>query len=465
MPNKQKMKEELQQNMTKPPYEVSMYYWEEGMCQQIARSSIFENVTLGVISFNAFWISIDTQYNEEPVLNDAEPIFILAENFFCIYFLFEWSVRFGAFRSKLNCLRDAWFVFDTSMVTLMIMETWVLFIAVATSGGGAMSGSTGFVKLIRLLRLSRIARMARLLRNMPELLIMIKGIFAALRSVFSSLFLLVIVLYVFAVVFRLLTSGNEYLKDTYFKSVLRSMNSLLVFGVMGDNFGELGRDLAAHDDHPYMMVVGFYVFVLLGQLTIMNMLIGILCEVVCATAEVEQEGMALNYMREKLKEIVDGSEARTALVETAAGTEIPQIIVTKADFLGIFQKKETALLLEELEVDAVELVDIIDTIFMESSGVERHLEFNELLIVLMNHRNTKVASVKDVVDLRRDFSIEFDMVADRISDFSKVDTGATLNITAKLDALCGMLGENLGSSPEDIDEQIEMFASQNSLSE
>ena len=45
-------------------------------------------------------------------------------------------------------------------------------------------------RLVRLLRLTRMARMARLLRAMPELLVLIKGMVVAMRSVFFTLCLL-----------------------------------------------------------------------------------------------------------------------------------------------------------------------------------------------------------------------------------------------------------------------------------
>ena len=55
------------------------------------------------------------------------------------------------------------------------------------------------LRLIRLLRLSRIARLAKLLRAVPELMILIKGILFATRSVFCTFALLSICIYVFAV--------------------------------------------------------------------------------------------------------------------------------------------------------------------------------------------------------------------------------------------------------------------------
>merc|ERR1712232_507803 len=110
------MKEKVREKLSKPKYAVADLYKDEGICQRIARSSIFDKFTLTVIAFNALWIAIDTDLNDAALLLEAEPTFIIAENFFCLFFTFEWLIRLGAFRSKCSGFKDAWFMFDTIMV-------------------------------------------------------------------------------------------------------------------------------------------------------------------------------------------------------------------------------------------------------------------------------------------------------------------------------------------------------------
>merc|ERR1740130_1625889 len=99
---------------------------------------------------------------------------------------------------------------------MMVIETWVL--SVITSLNVVDGGNSSVLKLFRMSRLTRMARMAKLLRAMPELLILIKGIGVASRSVFYTLCLLAVVIYVFAVAFRQLTDNMEIGKK-YFSSV------------------------------------------------------------------------------------------------------------------------------------------------------------------------------------------------------------------------------------------------------
>merc|ERR1719271_1184188 len=144
--------------------------------------------------------------NHATLLLDAETVFVFAENFFCTYFVFEWVVRFISFRNKLDGRKDAWFVFDSFMVMMMVLETWVftviiLFLGGAGGGGAGGAGNVSILRLARLLRLTRMARMGKLLRVLPELLIMLKGMMAAGRSVFWTLVLLLIFMYLFAILF------------------------------------------------------------------------------------------------------------------------------------------------------------------------------------------------------------------------------------------------------------------------
>ena len=59
--------------------------------------------------------------NKSSTLLDAEPVFIVVENLFCVYFCVELGFRFGAFRLKRDCFKDAWFCFDSLLVGLMVL--------------------------------------------------------------------------------------------------------------------------------------------------------------------------------------------------------------------------------------------------------------------------------------------------------------------------------------------------------
>ena len=112
------LKQKARQALIKPPYNVFDYYHDEGVFQRIAKSLIFDYLSLTVVCLNAMWIAVDADLNGAAVITDSPPIFILVENLFCTYFVSEVFIRFMAFEEKFRCLRDRWFVFDSLLVAL-----------------------------------------------------------------------------------------------------------------------------------------------------------------------------------------------------------------------------------------------------------------------------------------------------------------------------------------------------------
>jgi len=389
------MKENVRKSLIKPTYNVANYYKAEGVFPDIARHDYFDKFTLVIITLNALWIWVDTDLNKAVVFTQAKAPFQIVEHIFCVYFSFEWTCRFLSFRRKRDGLRDAWFVFDSCLVFMMVMETWVMTAILFASGGGAAGGlgNASILRMARLLRLSRMARMVRLFRAMPELLILMKGIVAATRSVFFTLLLLVILLYVFAIALRQLTDGTE-MGEAHFSTVLASMYTLLIDGTFMDNLGELARSLG--QDNPVCGVI-FWLFVLASSLTVMNMLIGVLCEVVSAVAASEREGMQVAFVKDRMKPLFE------TLDESGDG------LISKSEFLGILDKPEAIHLLEEVGIDVIFLLDQSDSIFDEDTmlgqapdeKVGKSLDFEKLMTIILDLRGTTQATVRHIVQLRK----------------------------------------------------------------
>merc|ERR1719502_2546149 len=94
-----------------------------------------------------------------------------------------------------------------------------------------MSGESSLLRTVRIVRLARMMRMARLMRACPEMVMLIKGMVAAMRAVFFTLILLIAIIYVFGIAFRRLTDESK-LGEEYFSSVPVAMNTLLLKGAL-----------------------------------------------------------------------------------------------------------------------------------------------------------------------------------------------------------------------------------------
>jgi len=168
------------------------------------------------------------------------------------------------------------------------------------------------------------------------------------------------------------------------------MNTLVLDGIIFDGAADL-LSLMIEEDQ-YILIACFYLFVLLAALTVMNMLIGVLCEVVSAVAETEHEELTIHYVRDRLQEIVN---------ECCEFQEGEEIKINKETFLNILAYPSSAGLLNEVQVNVFGLVDLVDTIFASESGKEKVLDFGDLVETMLDQRETNTATVKDVTELRK----------------------------------------------------------------
>jgi len=381
-PDAEAMKAKVREAIDKKQYNVMDYYYTKGFAQSIARSFPFENITLLVITINSFWIAVDADHNTADVLIEAHPVFIVAENLFCLFFFFEWAMRFLSFARKCNCFRDGWFIFDSTLLFFMVGETWVLTVITWAASGGDTGGlkNASLLRIARLLRLARVARMARLFRAMPELMVLIKGIAIASRSVVLTMVLLVMIIYVFAVAFRQLTHETQVGREN-FSSVPAAMATLLLKGTLPDQ-GTWIEDVGGHS---LFFGICMVIYVVLTTILLMNMLLGILVEVVKCVSVVEKETMLVNHVRDRLKDVFK------TIDEDFDGN------ISRSEFGLLMGNSEAAQALRDVGVDPVGLVDRADALFHH----EDEISFGRFLDAVMNLRGSNGAKVNDLHDLRK----------------------------------------------------------------
>eukprot|EP00929_Paragymnodinium_shiwhaense_P073093 TRINITY_DN37152_c1_g1_i1.p1 TRINITY_DN37152_c1_g1~~TRINITY_DN37152_c1_g1_i1.p1 ORF type:complete len:819 (+),score=218.32 TRINITY_DN37152_c1_g1_i1:111-2567(+) len=380
------MKERVRETIKHKPYNVADKYHNDGWFQRIAKSTLFETMTLAVISFNAIWIAVDLDLNDATILTKAHPMFQIAEHSFCFYFFCEIIIRFGAFRDKSDCLKDAWFVFDSTLVLLMIFETWIL--TFATTFGSFDFASGSILKIARLVRLTRMARLARIMRAIPELVILIKGIWVATRSVFFTLALLLIIVYVFAIAFKQLATDHIY--DEYFRTVPVAAVTLLLYAVLPD-FAPI---VIAVGEHNLGLGLLISFFILISSLTVMNMLVGVLVEVVGAVSSVEKETAIVCQVRSQLTEMLTTSK----LDADNDG------MLSRSEFENLLLEPQAAKMIQEVGVDVVGLVDLSDFIFKEKDEIS----YGDFMELVMQLRGNNAATMKDIVDMKKFVKLELE---------------------------------------------------------
>jgi len=281
-----------------------------------------------------------------------------------------------------------------------VAETWVMttvLLAIGASSGGL--GNAGTLRLLRLLRLSRMARMAKLLRSFPELLILIKGMASAMRSVIVTLVLLFLLIYVYAIAFRQLTDDTP-VGQIYFPDMWIAMHTLWIDGTLLDGPGTIAAMLLKES---VVLTIVFYTFVLLAALTVMNMLIGVLCEVVSAVAATEKEQITVATVKDGFTEII-------GCIDTDSDN-----MISKSEFERLLENPQAVNLLNKVDVDVYAFVDLADFLFEDEDGDEPvQMSFSKFMETVLQLRGSNAATVKDIVDLRKFIKAQLNIMNEKM---------------------------------------------------
>jgi hypothetical protein len=378
---------------------------------------------------NALWISVDTDGNTAETMLDAQAIYITMDTLFFTYFLFEVIVRFCAFKNKCDCLKDGWFKFDGLLVALYAFDPFAIALVTKIRGEGGLDLPTAVLRLFRLARLSRLVRM---LRSLPELMVMIKGMVTATSSVMYTLGLLMIVTYIFAIALRNLVPSTaedgcadsyagECIEAKYFPSVPEAMHNLIIFGTFLD---ELQGFLWEVKDQSAIVLIVMWIYISMAALTVLNMLIGVLCEVISAVAAEENESMMVDKVHDKLGSIMQEIDSNHD------GT------LSWEEFQHILESPAALATLESVSVDPESMVDMAEDAFFED-GVPVSLTFGDFMEMVLDLRGGQQASVQDSMRLAKRFTKKIISVNKKIQTIDQ-------DLNTKMDAVDAKLFEVLG---------------------
>lgn len=373
------MKERMRQMFKSPQVKSEHEYKKDGWCSRIASHPNFETVVYGFIIANVVWLGIDAVVNQEDLLINAEAWVIAIENVFCIFFLGELSIRLGAYQSLIGAVKDPWIVVDSLLVLGMILETWIFFMILqfAEVDIGLIDQSS--LRLLRVLRVSRVARIVRILRALPELLILVKALGVATRSVFFTFCLLMLTIYLFALACTTIgkdtTSGMEF-----FSTLGTSMFTLFFHGLFGFDLPRIATIIFA--DNVALSIV-FCLYLVCAPLTMLNLLVAVLVEVVGVLAIAEQEMVQNQY---------EWDQMRLALGELSEDDNI-----TVDQFKKLLDKREALIAMRALGIDVIAMLETPQLIFGETSS----LSFSDFIETILALRDSNTATVRDINTLAK----------------------------------------------------------------
>eukprot|EP00746_Dinoflagellata_sp_MGD_P138583 gnl/MRDRNA2_/MRDRNA2_72213_c0_seq1.p1 gnl/MRDRNA2_/MRDRNA2_72213_c0~~gnl/MRDRNA2_/MRDRNA2_72213_c0_seq1.p1 ORF type:complete len:283 (-),score=63.50 gnl/MRDRNA2_/MRDRNA2_72213_c0_seq1:488-1336(-) len=220
-------------------------------------------------------------------------------------------------------------------------------------------------------------------------MILIKGMATAMKSVAYVMALLVLLTYVFAIAFTQLAVGTyeEYgadsVGDQNFANIGLSMYSLIIYATLLDDLIDFTDSLRYQS--PVLLVLAF-IYIGLAALTVMNMLIGVLCEVVSAVAETERDDIKSTTLSLKMREVVGALDRDK------------NKMISYAEFTEILEHPITLEALADVGVSPLGLVDFAEFFFVED-GEPIELTFENFMEMVLDLRETNTATVKDMLNV------------------------------------------------------------------
>ena len=198
-----------------------------------------------------------------------------------------------------------------------------------------------------------------------------------------------------------------------FDTIGNAMWTLFMDGTLLDNIGGTLSNLRYLEDAGYdwttgwIMILVFTVYVLLTAITIMNMLIGVLCEVVSAVKKRDEEQIAVDYMKQHLRGVL------AELDHDGNG------LVSKNELVDICATPLAVRVLEGLDISPQDLVDLTNCELEArySAGEAPELNREELLEKILSLRGNKDITMQDIVHLHGDLRRIIQRLAE---DFQKL---------------------------------------------
>ena len=210
----------------------------------------FQFTVVIIIILNAILIGATTYQLDPLFLNFIHVL----DYIITVFFVIEILIRFIGEKEKKNFLKDGWNVFDTVIVFISLIP---------------IPNNSSFL----VLRLLRIFRVLRLISVIPELKKIIEAILASIKRVFYVSLLLFVILYIYAVAGNLIFSENDPARWGDLGISLITLFQVLTLSSWENVM------LPMQSIYPFAWVY-FISFILICSITILNLVVAILVDVV-----------------------------------------------------------------------------------------------------------------------------------------------------------------------------------------
>merc|ERR1719247_2867784 len=269
----------------------------------------------------------------------------------------------------------------------MIMDTWMLMPALKLiSGDGGVQIPT---QPLRMLRLFKLSRMARLMKAFPELVTMIKGLCRSLRAISSSMILVGLMVYTWAILLHMMMKDEDEFNTEIqeelgldFRTITNCMWALLMDGtLMLDGTPTLMTKLLWAPKFNMLLAGLFFVlYALLSALLILQMLIGVLCDVVSRVGQEQRDAQAIGLVKQEiladLKQF-DGGDGK----------------ISQKELLRVMKHPQSKALMKKLNINRLFLMELQRMMFPNEHSQVTIKAVLELMILCRGDNQATVEAI------------------------------------------------------------------------
>ena len=217
---------------------------------KLQNNSVFQFLVIFIIILNAITLGINTY----EINNFTKKIIELLDYTITLFFVIEILIRFIGEPKKINFFKNGWNIFDTIIVLISLIP---------------IPNNSSYL----LLRLLRVFRVLRIISVVPELKKIIEALLNSIKRVFYVGLLLFIILYIYATIGSILFSEDI---PSRWNDV--GVSLITLFQVLTLSSWE--QVMLPLQEIYWWAWLYFFSFIVIGAITMLNLLIAILVDVV-----------------------------------------------------------------------------------------------------------------------------------------------------------------------------------------
>lgn len=359
--------------------------------KRFLKSTTVELFLGATIMSNALFIGVEIDFTASTLDEPLPDAFAVIGHAYTTIFAVELGLKLFAFGSDFFCHLPTkelvWNYLDLIIVVSSLVEVSLDIVSLVLQSNSDSQGTDGMdmgnlriIRIIRLSRLMRLFRIGRIVRFVRALRTLVFSIVSTLKSVFWSMLLMVIIIYVFAILFTQCVNdykvsvtygGAEELDDIWAEkldyhwgTLIDSMLSLYMSISGGVSWWDVSRPLK---EVGSVWLCIFLVYISFVYFAVLNVVTGVFCQSAIECTQHDQDAMIQSFLANKNLYTQRFQELFKTLDSDRSG------VVSKDEFMDHINNPSVQAYFATLELDAsdaIQLFRLIDSEDGTNEGID-----------------------------------------------------------------------------------------------